>query len=75
MREQVRIDFDALPLSSYPPARWAALTRHQYRDYSLVLINGLLTSVGGYSDYRYTNSCTNSLLSLTGEGEKRQWSA
>ena len=50
--------------------QWSTLARHQYRDFSLVLINGLLTSVGGYSGGHYTNS----LLSLTGDGGKRQWS-
>ena len=50
--------------------QWSTLPRHQYRDFSLVLINGLLTRVGGYSGAQYTNS----LLSLTGEREKRLWS-
>ena len=50
--------------------QWSTLARHRYCDFSLVLINGLLTSVGGYGDGHYTNS----LLSLTREGRKRQWS-
>ena len=50
--------------------KWSTLPRHRYSDFSLVLINGLLTSVGGYSGGHYTNS----LLSLTGEGGKRLWS-
>ena len=50
--------------------QWSTLPRHRYSDFSLVLINGLLTSVGGYSGGHYTNS----LLSLTGEGGKRLWS-
>ena len=48
--------------------KWSTLARHQYRDFSLVLVNGLLTSAGGCS----RGCCTNSLLSLT--GGKRQWS-
>ena len=51
--------------------QWSTLASHQYRDFSLVLINGLLTSVGGYS---VSGHYTNSLLSLTGEGRKRLWS-
>ena len=53
--------------------QWSTLARHQYRDFSLVLINGLLTSVGGYRGYG-SGDYANSLLSLTGEGWKRQWS-
>ena len=51
--------------------QWFTLARHQYRNFSLVLINGLLTSVGGHGSSGYINS----LFSLTGEGGKRQWSA
>ena len=51
--------------------QWSTLARHRYHNFSLVLINGLLTSVGGYHT---GGGFTNSLLSLTGEGEKRQWS-
>ena len=50
--------------------QWSNLARHRYWDFSLVLVNGLLTSVGGYDG----SGCTNSLLSLTGEEGKRQWS-
>ena len=50
--------------------QWSTLPRHPYSDFSLVLINSLLTSVGGCGRGRYTNS----ILSLTGEGRKRQWS-
>ena len=56
--------------------QWSTLPRHRYHNFSLVHITGLLTSVGGYgSDHLRRNSdCTNSLLSLTGKGRKRQWS-
>ena len=49
--------------------QWSTLPRHPYCNFSLVLINGLLTTVGGYRSH-----CTNSLLSLTGEVGKRLWS-
>ena len=52
--------------------QWSTLASHPHRDFSLVLVNGLLTSVGGYS---VSGHYTNSLLSLTGEGRKRLWSA
>ena len=48
--------------------QWSTLARHPYRDFSLVLVNGLVTSAGGCSRGHFTNS----LLSLT--GGKRQWS-
>ena len=50
--------------------QWSTLPRHPYSDFGLVLINSLLTSVGGCGRGHFTNS----LLSLTGEGRKRQWS-
>ena len=50
--------------------KWSTLARHRYRDFSLVLINGLLTSAGGHG----SSGNTNSLLSLTGEGRNKQWS-
>ena len=59
--------------------QWSTLPRHPYLDFSLVLINGLLTSVGGRSysvgsGGHSVGHYTNSLLSLTGEGGKRLWS-
>ena len=52
--------------------QWSTLPRHPYSDFSLVLINSLLTSVGGCGRGHFTNS----LLSLIGEGRKskRKWS-
>ena len=50
--------------------KWSTLPRHRYHYFSLVVINGLLTSVGGYDGSEFTNS----IHSLTGEGRKRQWS-
>ena len=50
---------------------WSTLPDHQYSHSSLVLINGMLTSVGGVNDCKWTNS----LLSLTeNEGLGRWWS-
>ena len=50
--------------------QWSTLPRYPYYLFSLVLVNGLLTSVGGYDGSGFTNS----ILSLTGEEGKRQWS-
>ena len=50
--------------------QWSTLASHPYSNFSLVLLNGLLTSVGGIGGDRITNS----LLSLTGKGGKKQWS-
>ena len=49
---------------------WSTIPDSHYQNFSLVVIDGLLTCVGGGSGgYR-----TNILLSLTGEGRRRQWS-
>ena len=50
--------------------KWSTLAKHRYLGFSLVLVNGLLTSVGGHG----SSGNTNSLLSLTGERGKRLWS-
>ena len=48
---------------------WFQLPDNPCKDIGLVFIDGLLTSVGGcITDY------TDTLLSLTGEGERKQWS-
>ena len=52
--------------------RWSRLLPdNPNRAFSLAVIDGLLTSVGGY-DSRYKD--TKTLLSLTGEGERKKWS-
>ena len=51
--------------------QWSRLPDNPNGAFSLAVIDGLLTSVGGY-DSRYKG--TNTLLSLTGEGERKQWS-
>ena len=48
---------------------WCQLLDNPNKKCSLTVIDGLLTSVGGFS-----NDYTNTLLSLTGEGERKQWS-
>ena len=48
---------------------WSQLPNNPYGNFGLAVIDGFLTSVGGYD-----NDYTNTLLSLTGEGERRQWS-
>ena len=49
---------------------WSTLPDSRYIWFSLAVIDGLLTCVGGYGGGSYTNS----LHSLTGGGHKRQWS-
>ena len=49
---------------------WSTLPDSRYRWFSLAVIDGLLTCVGGGSG----GSHTNTLHSLTGGGHKRQWS-
>ena len=51
---------------------WSTLPDSFYENFSLAVIDGLLTCVGGYS--RGGASRTNTLYSLTGGGHKRQWS-
>ena len=51
--------------------QWSRLPDNPNWAFSLAVIDGLLTSVGGY-DIRYVT--TNTLLSLTGEGERKKWS-
>ena len=48
---------------------WSTLPDSRYRNFSLAVIDGLLTCVGGWGG----GSFTNTLHSLTG-GHKRQWS-
>ena len=48
---------------------WCQLPDNPNDSFGLAVIDGLLTSVGGYN-----NGYTNTLLSLTGEGERKQWS-
>ena len=50
--------------------QWSTLPAQQYINSSLVVIDGMLTSVGGRRD----GKCTSSLLSLTGSGRGRRWS-
>ena len=49
--------------------QWSQLPENPNEDCGLVIIDGILTSVGGYN-----RDCTNTLLSLTGEGKEKQWS-
>ena len=50
--------------------QWSQLPDNPNRNCGLPVIDGLLTSVGGAN-----NGPTNTLLSLTGEGMRKQWSA
>ena len=49
--------------------QWSQLPDNPNKTFGLAVIDGLLTSVGGYN-----NGSTNTLLSLTGEGMRKQWS-
>ena len=49
--------------------QWSQLPDNPNQSFGLAVIDGLLTSVGGAN-----NGSTNTLLSLTGEGERKQWS-
>ena len=51
--------------------QWSRLPDNPNKDFSLAVIDGLLTSVGGFKSKGDT---TNTLLSLTGEGEQKRWS-
>ena len=53
----------------YGNERWSQLPDNTNGNFGLVVIHGLLTSVGGCSKGSYMNT----LLSLTGEGERKQW--
>ena len=50
--------------------QWSQLPDNPTKNYGLAVIDGLLTSVGGGDNY----GSTNTLLSLTGEGMRKQWS-
>ena len=50
--------------------QWSRLPDNPNEAFSLAVIDGLLTSVGG----KDSRNRTNTLLSLTGEGERKQWS-
>ena len=49
---------------------WSLTPDTPYNAFALAVIDGLLTTVGGYGDDREN---TNKLLSLTGEGSGRRW--
>ena len=50
--------------------QWSRLPDNPNGGFSLAVIDGLLTSVGGWN----SRGTTNTLLSLTGECERKQWS-
>ena len=55
--------------------QWSKLPDNPNQDFSLAVIDGFLTSVGGYTS-RGPNDyvATSTLLSLREEGERKQWS-
>ena len=61
--------------------QFSRLPEKPHYGFGLAVIDGLLTSVGGYNnildkfnDNGPTVEYTSTLLSLTGEGERKQWS-
>ena len=56
--------------------KWSRLPRYPHRFFSLAVVGGLVTGIGGMSSKRFRNlsMCVDTLLSLTGEGEGLQWS-
>ena len=50
--------------------QWSRLPDNPNEAFSLAVIDGVITSVGGLG----SNGPTNTLRSLTGEGERKQWS-
>ena len=54
--------------------QWSRLPDNPNKAFSLAVIDGLLTSVGGWTQGWFSRGPTNTLLSLTGEGERKQWS-
>ena len=50
--------------------QWSRLPDNPHKGFGIVVIDGLLTSVGGWKG----RGTTNTLLSLTGEDERKQWS-
>ena len=50
---------------------WSRLPDNPNMEFSLAVLDGLITSVGGY-DSRYVD--TNTLLSLRGKGVRKKWS-
>ena len=62
--------------------QWSSLPDNPYKTFSLAVIDGLLTSVGGHKSgsivgvggFKLGSGQTNTLLSLTGAGKKRKWS-
>ena len=53
--------------------QWSTLPDSHYYYFSLAVMNGLLTGIGGCTSQNGGRR-TNTLLSLTGEGRERKWS-
>ena len=52
---------------------WSSLPNNPYCNSSLAIVNGYLTSIGGFKDGLLGDTYTSTLLSLTGEGRQTQW--
>ena len=56
---------------AYHISSWSLTPDTPYKQFALAVVDGLLTTVGGFGGYDRKN--TNKLLSLTGEGSGRRW--
>ena len=54
--------------------QWSRLPDSPYKFFSLAVVDGLLTSVGGAKSGLFSDKTVNTLLSLTGGERNRQWS-
>ena len=70
--------FHSIRVYSYQNIRgneqWSRLPDNPNKAFSLAVIDGLLTSVGGWTQGWFSRGPTKTLLSLIGEGERKQWS-
>ena len=65
--------YDSNKIYSYytPTSNWSPILDCPAKGFAITVIDGLLTTVGGYGGGFDKN--TNQLLSLTGEGSGRRW--
>ena len=54
--------------------QWLQTPDYPNRFFSLAVVGGMVTGVGGMTVGLFSSNRTNTLLSLTGEGERKQWS-
>ncbi len=62
-------DYRSIYAYEWQREEWSKLRDCPNYDYTLAVVGGLLTAVGGFQSWR----CTNSLFSLVGDGSERRW--